>query len=62
MGQMADLLCPMCTLAVHATNTGVNSINDLAVDQDSILRAMGGMNMIVVNTRFSELRSPATTS
>ena len=53
LNEVHSLLGQMRTLAVHAANEGVNSVDDLAADQAALAAAGDSIDRIAVSTRFN---------
>ncbi|NLC59589.1 MAG: hypothetical protein GX774_22345 [Armatimonadetes bacterium] len=56
LAEVNNLLKSMRTLAVHASNTGVNSAEALAADQADIQSAIASLNRIASTTMFGDKR------
>ena len=53
LNEVHSLLGQMRTLAVHAANEGVNSVDDLAADQAALAAAGDSIDRIAASTRFN---------
>ena len=53
LNEVSSLLGQMRTLAVHAANEGVNSVDDLAADLAALAAASDSIDRIAVSTRFN---------